>query len=562
MPDFDPTPPRLGDPYADDPVLLGYLARRIPAAIRAAIEPGLRRLASLASGEMLGLANEAERDPPRLIPFDAWGRRIDRIEVSSAWARLHAIAAEEGVLATAYERNEAEWSRVHQIAKLYLYHPSSAFASCPLAMADGAARVIELYGGDDLRSRMLPHLLSRDPAAFWTSGQWMTERTGGSDVSGTSTIATPTNDGFHRLRGVKWFTSATTAEIALALARIEGAPKGSQGLTLFLIELAGAPPPELDIRVLRLKDKLGTRALPTAELELDGTPARAIGEPGRGVATVAAMLNVTRVYNATCAAASLGRALALARDYATRRKAFGRLLAEHPLHLETLADLAAEQAGAFHLVFAAAELVGREETGVASDAERATLRLLVPLAKLATGKQAVAGISEALEAFGGAGYVEDTGLPRLLRDAQVLSIWEGTTNVLALDALRAIRRDGSHVALLARLSETRDAILDPLTAELGERAFNRLRESVAWLETAATEGRDALEAGARRFALQMARGVAALLVAAQADFDLATGRGPALREAARRLLAAPGVEAGLRDAEATRALALGPHAPA
>ena len=559
MTDFHQPPPRLGDPFRDDPVLLGYLARRVPSEIRATIEPGLARLATLAAGEMLSLADEAERDPPRLVPFDPWGRLIDRIEVSLSWKRLHAIAAEEGVLATAYERREGAWSRVHQIAKLYLYHPSSAVASCPLAMADGAARVIELHGDADLRERVLPHLLSRDPATFWTSGQWMTERTGGSDVSGTSTVAVPSpaNAGGFHLHGVKWFTSATTAEIALALARIEGAPEGSRGLSLFLIELGDGPPPERGIHVLRLKDKLGTRALPTAELELVGAPARLVGEPGRGVATVASMLNVTRLYNATCAAASLGRALALARDYATRRRAFGRLLAEQPLHLETLADLAAEQAGAFHLVFHAAELVGREETGEASQTERAVLRLLVPLAKLATGKQVVAGISEALEMIGGAGYVEDTGLPRMLRDAQVLSIWEGTTNVLALDALRAIRRDGSHVALLARLAETRDAIEDTATLALAEEAFGKMRDAVAWLERAAAEGTDALEAGARRFALQLARGATALLVAAQADLDLRTGRGPAMREAARRLLAPHGVAPEGIDREAVRALALG-----
>jgi alkylation response protein AidB-like acyl-CoA dehydrogenase len=554
--DFHQTPPRLGDPFGDDPVLTGYLARRLPAEIRAAIEPGLSRLADLAAGEMLALADEAERDPPRLVPFDAWGRRIDRIEVSPAWKRLHAIAAEEGVLATAYERREGAWSRVHQIAKLYLYHPSSAVASCPLAMADGAARVIELHGDAELRERVLPHLLSRDPATFWTSGQWMTERTGGSDVSGNSTVAVPDGSGF-RLHGVKWFTSATTAEIALALARIEGAPEGSRGLSLFLIELGDGPPPERGIHVLRLKDKLGTRALPTAELELVGTPARLVGESGRGVATVASMLNVTRLYNATCAAASLGRALMLARDYATRRRAFGKLLAVQPLHLEMLADLAAEQAGAFHLVFLAAELVGREETGAASQNERAVLRLLVPLAKLSTGKQVVAGVSEALEAFGGAGYVEDTGLPRMLRDAQVLSIWEGTTNVLALDALRAIRRDGSHVALVARLAEVRDEIEDTETRRLAEQAFDRMRGAVAWLERAAAEGTDALEAGARRFALELARAASALLVAAQADFDLKTGRGPGMREAARRLLAPSGVAPEGTDREATRALALG-----
>jgi putative acyl-CoA dehydrogenase len=257
----------------------------------------------------------------------------------------------------------------------------------------------------------------------------MTERSGGSDVSGTSTVARRAGGEF-RLHGVKWFSSATTAEIALALARSEGAPEGNRGLTLFLLELRDEAGELRGIRVERLKDKLGTRALPTAELTLDGTPARLVGDAGQGVRKIAPLLNVTRLYNAVCAVASMRRAVALATDYARRRVAFGKRLIDHPLHRETLAELAAEHQLALQLVLRTAELLGREETGEASPGERALLRLLTPLSKLLTGKQAVASASEVLESFGGAGYVEDTGLPRLLRDAQVLAIWEGTTNVL------------------------------------------------------------------------------------------------------------------------------------
>src|SRR5262249_33858042 len=221
----------------------------------------------------------------------------------------------------------------------------------------------------------------------------------------------------YELYGTKWFTSATTSQMALTLARIEGAP-ANQGLSLFYLELRDEAGRMQNIRVHRLKDKLGTRALPTAELTLDGTPARLVGGEGHGVRKMAALLNITRTYNACCAVASMRRGIALARDYARRRRAFGKVLADHPLHTETLAALEVEYEAAFHLAFRAAELMGKEETGAATTQERAVLRMLTPIIKLYTARQAIASASEVLEAFGGAGYIEDTGLPRLLRDAQ------------------------------------------------------------------------------------------------------------------------------------------------
>ena len=200
----------------------------------------------------------------------------------------------------------------------------------------------------------------------------------------------------------------------------------------------------------RLKDKLGTRMVPTAELTLAGTLAMPVAGLRDGVRNITPMLNITRTWNAVCSVASLRRGIALARDYAGRRVAFGAPLAAKPLHVDTLAGMQAEHEAAFHLAFHGVALLGREETGVITEDEAALLRLLQPLAKLTTARQAVAGASETLEAFGGAGYVEDTGLPELLRDAQVLSIWEGTTNVLALDALPRHRARRSAAGLRAR----------------------------------------------------------------------------------------------------------------
>jgi alkylation response protein AidB-like acyl-CoA dehydrogenase len=514
----DPTPhdffqdaPQLGNTWDGDPLLRSLLARLLPPPVFAEATPLLRHLGERAATDLLALGTAAEAQPPRHVPFDAWGHRVDHLELSPAWHALKRVAAEEGLVAIAYERRWGAASRLVQHALLYLFNPSTATYLCPLAMTDGAARLLEVEAEPELAARALPRLVSRDPHLFWTAGQWMTERGGGSDVGGgTATVAEPTGDGGFRLTGTKWFTSAVDSNIAFTLARPDGAPAGSAGLSLFYVELRDPAGRLQGIRVERLKDKLGTRALPTAELSLDGAPARLVGGLGGGVRRIATLMNVTRVYNANAAAAGMRRAVTLARDYAGRRRAFGRLLIDHPLHRETLAALEVEAAAALVLLFRAVTLAGREDAGEAAPSERALLRLLTPLVKLTTGKQAVAVASEALECFGGAGYVEDTGLPRLLRDAQVLPIWEGTTNVLALDALRAIAREDALTPLLADAEAHLVAVgpgAEPVRAALAAVA-RELRVRAADPEL--------LAAGARSLAMGLAGAYTAALLLAQA----------------------------------------------
>jgi putative acyl-CoA dehydrogenase len=516
MSEFFQDPPRLGNQYDDDALLRAYLRWRLPANMRAEIEPDLRRLGHRAVTDILALGESAEASPPRHVPYDAWGRRVDRIDTSDAWRELDRNSATEGIVATAYERTHGPHSRIDQFARLYLFAPSSALYSCPLAMTDGAARFLEVHGGESLQP-VFAHLTSRDPNEFWTSGQWMTERTGGSDVGSTSTVARCEEGDTYSLHGSKWFTSATTSQVAMTLARIEGAPAGSHGLSVFLIKLRDSEGMPHNIRVERLKDKLGTRALPTAELTLEGTPAQLVGGAGDGVRKIATLFNVTRVYNAVAAVAGMRRAVALASDYARRRRAFGKALIEHPLHLETLAEMHLELRAAFLLAFRVVELLGKDECGDATESEARLLRFLIPLAKLYTAKQAIAIASETLEAFGGAGYVEDTGIPRLLRDAQVLSVWEGTTNILSLDALRAMER-GDVLEEWAsdvkrRLSGLKAAALSTCREQTSS-AVQRIEQYAARAKGAGSEFQ---QAGARAFAYSIARTEAATLLIENAE---------------------------------------------
>jgi putative acyl-CoA dehydrogenase len=511
MSEFFQDPPRLGNQYDDDALLRAYLRWRLPPKMLAEIEPDLQRLGHRAVTDILALGESAEGSPPRHVPSDPWGRRVDRIETSDAWRELDHISATEGIVATAYERRHGAHSRIDQFARVYLFAPSSALYSCPLAMTDGAARFLEVHGDESTRS-VFAHLTSRDPNEFWTSGQWMTERTGGSDVGSTSTIAACEEGDTYSLYGSKWFTSATTSQVAMTLARIEGAPAGSHGLSVFLINLRDNDGRLRNIRVERLKDKLGTRALPTAELTLEGTPAQLVGGAGDGVRKIATLFNVTRVYNAVAAVAGMRRAIVLASDYARRRRAFGKLLIEHPLHVETLADLQLELRAAFLLAFRVVELLGKEESGDASESESRLLRFLIPIAKLYTAKQAIAVASEALEAFGGAGYLEDTGLPRLLRDAQVLSIWEGTTNILSLDALRAMERSD---ALSEWASDVRRRLSGVKVAALSsciEQTLRAVQHIEQYAARTASAGSESQQAGARGFAFSIARTMAAALL--------------------------------------------------
>jgi alkylation response protein AidB-like acyl-CoA dehydrogenase len=524
MPFFQ-DPPALGNQYHDDRVLRSYLARALPPEVLRAIEPALEAMGELSGGALYELQLADRANEPVLTQWDAWGRRVDRIEISPLWRRAARIAAEEGLVAIAYERAHGEHARVHQMALAYLFDASTDVYTCPLAMSDGAAKTLLHHGNRALVDRAVPRLLNRDPALAWTSGQWMTERTGGSDVGAAETVARRDDTGgfgaatvggehFH-LYGTKWFTSATTSEMALTLARPEGNPDGGRGLALFYVETrddGGALRP--GIAVNRLKDKLGTRKVPTAELALDGAVATAVAGTSDGIRNIAPMLNVTRTWNAVAAASGMRRGLALARDYARKRRAFGGPLADKPLHVETLADVAAELEAAFHLAMRAAELLGREETGALAGREAELLRLLTPVCKLTTARQAVAAASEIVEAFGGAGYIEDTGLPRLLRDAQVLSIWEGTTNVLALDVLRSCAKGDAPAACAEEVSALARAATDPELAAAGRAAEAAVAHARAWLAAGASE------AGARRLALTLGRALELALLVRHAQWSL------------------------------------------
>ena len=523
---FVQSAPKLGNQYRDDEFLRGYLSRVLPPAVLRGIEPELVSLGELAGGEWYQSSLADRLNEPRLTQWGAWGNRIDEIELTPHWQRVAPLAAKYGLIGIPYERKHGRLSRIHQFASVYLYHPASDLYTCPLAMTDGAARTLSVSGNRKLIDRALPFLTSRDPAKAWTSGQWMTEATGGSDVGSSRTVAVKQADGSWSLTGKKWFTSAATSQMALTLARPEGNGPGGSGLAMFYLETRDAAGNMNGIRVERLKDKLGTRKVPTAELWLENTRAELVGEPHGGTRAIEPMLVITRAWNSVSAVAFMRRGLALAYSFAQERQAFGKRLADLPLHADTLANLEAETRAAFLLTFEFIELIGRDECGDINDEQRALLRLLIPITKLTTGKQAVAVVSEVIESFGGAGYVEDTGIPVLLRDTQVLSIWEGTTNVLALDALLRSDIATGLAAAHTRIERSIQSVSDPLLARHAQSALGALDHARGWLTT--TQDPSARQAGARRFALTLGRALALALMAEDAQWRVKEGEASAI----------------------------------
>jgi putative acyl-CoA dehydrogenase len=498
--------PQLSNQFISDILLVSYLQGILPSDVYDAVKEDFTTFGQRVVLDLLDMGNDVMMNEPELINYDAWGNRIDKVQVSSGWVQLKDVSAIEGLVGLGYHRSHNEFSRIIQFTKLYLFTPSSAIYTCPLAMTDGAARLIEIYGDEYLKTNVLPHYISRNPQDFWVSGQWMTEKTGGSDLARTETIARKENDEW-KLYGPKWFTSAITAQTSMTLARIEEDGeeiRGSRGLSLFYLKIRDENGKLNNIQINRLKDKLGTRGLPTAELDLIGTPAILVGEVGRGIKQIATMLNITRIYNAISAVSLMRRALAIAKDYAYKREAFERFLIDLPLHAETLAISEIEFTGSFLLTFYVVELLGKSECQAATEEENKLLRLLTPVAKLYTGKISISVISELLECMGGAGYLEDTGIPSLLRDAQVLSIWEGTTNVLSLDVLRSINKEDTFTALISILKAKMERFPPGLLVEksLVELELNKL---VEFAKNINKQDSTLVESQARNFSIGIAK---------------------------------------------------------
>jgi acyl-CoA dehydrogenase len=426
--------------WTASPDFIALCRRKLSPEAFAWAEPQLEAMGESAGSTVAPLAAVADRERPRLITHDARGERVSRVEYHASYRAMERVAYGSGMIAMKYEEHEhrAEAPFVG-FALGYLFAMAECGLYCPVCMTDGVARVLTRHGTPEQVARVVSHLSSRDVDTLWTGGMFLTERAGGSDVGSNETVAEQQADGTWRLTGHKWFCSNVDAEAVLVTARVNG--EGTRGLRTFLLLTRGNP----GVRIERLKEKLGVRSMATGEVTLENALAEEVG----GFNAITDMLNLSRLYNAVAAVGVIGRAVYEARHYIEQRTAFGRPIIEFPLAQETFFDIEAEHVAATLLTFEAVDAFMRAENG---DAEAAQLlRILTPIVKAVTGKLAVPCVSEAMELLGGNGYIEESPLPRLLRDAQVLPIWEGTTNILVLDALRVMHKDATHDLLLSRV---------------------------------------------------------------------------------------------------------------
>ncbi|HEV2784380.1 MAG TPA: acyl-CoA dehydrogenase family protein [Actinophytocola sp.] len=433
-------PPLVGHDVAADPALVEALRRE--GAEWA--EPELRALGALAGSEQ---AQEwgrlAHAYPPVLRTHDRYGHRIDEVEFHQSWHELMAVAVSSGIHAAPW-RDDRAGAHVARAAKMYVWSQVEPGHTCPISMTYAA--VPALRHTPELAAVLEPLLAApeydfglREPTSKrgLIAGMSMTEKQGGSDVRANTTRAVPAADGSYLITGHKWFTSAPMSDVFLTLAQAPG------GLSCFLIPRILPDGTRNRFFLQRLKDKLGNRSNASAEVEYSDAVAVLIGEEGRGVRTIIEMVNMTRLDCVLGSAAGMRHGLVQAAHHARHRRAFGTTLIDAPLMANVLADLAVEAEAATTV---AMRLAGATDRAARGDTAEATFRrLALAVSKYWVCKRGPAHAAEALECLGGNGYVEESGMPRLYREAPLSSIWEGSGNVAALDALRAMAKQPESV---------------------------------------------------------------------------------------------------------------------
>jgi acyl-CoA dehydrogenase len=440
--------------YRADPALTDLLRIHLSDALFRHIEPHLDRLGALAGGHLDECARLADRHVPVLHQRDRFGRDAQWIEYHPAYRELERAAfGEFGIHAMSIRKGVLGWPDKYPVvakhAFTFLFNQAEFGLGCPINVTDGCAKLLANFGSAALKERYLDGLTQTDMDKLTQGGQFMTEKEGGSDVGTLTTTAV--QEGEHwRLHGEKWFCSNADAEVVMLLARPQGAENGTRGVGLFLMPRHLDDGSQNHYRIVRLKDKLGTRSMASGEIKLEGAIAFAVGRLDRGFVQMAEMVNSSRLSNGVKSTALMRRAHHDAMTVATNRVVFGSRIVDLPLGRRQLLKIMLATEQALSMSFLTADALDRAEAG--SQDAAALLRILTPTLKFRATRDARKVSGDALEMRGGVGYIEEFATARLLRDAHLGSIWEGTGNIVALDALkRAVGRHGAESALAADL---------------------------------------------------------------------------------------------------------------
>lgn len=516
--------------YDADPNLQQLVERLALPEDRAFAEEHLRRMGGVIGGPVAERAEVTDKNPPRLERYDRWGNEVNEVIHHQGALDTKRDLWDNGYLGLRWT-DEVRSTRAGHLPPsvntgfAYFLSQAETGMQCAIGMTSSAAGIIDRHAPPDVRERFLPHLTTMDYAQAWDGAMFMTEVQGGSDLASSECSAVKDGDVW-RITGSKWFCSNIDAEAILTLARPDGAPAGLAGLATFLVPKWRADGSRNGVHIRRLKDKLGTKAVPTGELHFEGAEAYLMGaerrdddrgaRDGRGINRMMEMVQGSRFGVAVMGLGIMRRSFMEAAIYAHHRMAFGRLIAEFPLVRETLVDMAIEVEAGCALTFETAEAGVRRD-----DESRRLYRILVPLAKFRCTRRGVELASQAVEIHGGNGYIENWPVARQLRDAQCHPIWEGTENIICLDVLRAITKEHADEALFARVERAIGGAEHPALTEAASlvgQAADQVKEAAAYMAQAPEQLR---LLNARRFTGYLADLAQAALLIEEAVWELA-----------------------------------------
>jgi alkylation response protein AidB-like acyl-CoA dehydrogenase len=486
------------------------------------LEPHFDRLGQLAGGRLDELARAADKHPPVVSQRDRFGRDEDWIDYHASYRemehiafgdfRFHAMSHRAGALGM-----DRPLPAVAKYALQYLFVQAEFGLMCPISVTDTSIHLIRKFASAELQDYLLPKMLSGDVATMWKGTQFMTERSGGSDVGAIETVAR-LEDGKWRLYGDKWFCSHADADVALMLARPEGAPGGTAGLALFALPRRLKDGSRNSYRIVRLKDKLGTRSMASGEILLQGAVAYLVGGAKAGLKQMMEQVNLSRLSHGVRAAAMMRRCVNEALVCARTRSAFGKTIIDHPLLRRQLLKITVPTEQALSVFLFAANCMDRANAG--SKEAESILRILTPLLKFRACRDNIPVATGAMEVRGGNGYIEEWVNARLVRDAHIGVLWEGTSNINAIDIVtRAVGKSRAHKALAAALTKLLDEAT-AIPAALLDRLRQTLERTLGFAERVAAE--PALEENARAAASSLYHITSAILMAwesAQAGAD-------------------------------------------
>ena len=483
--------------FEGDETLQTILKESLPPEFYAYAHKELTKFGSLVANEIDERAKHTDSEgQPRLEKYDKYGDDVSKVWVNEGYKKTVEETYRTGIVGYVHKEIPElghKGNYLYSFAQGYLLSQSEPGFHCPVTLTQATAYLLDHYATEDVKEMFLPHVCATGDTELFEGATFLTERQGGSDVG--ANIVKAVADGDHyRLYGEKYFASNVgMCGVAMVLARMEGAVEGSRGLSLFAVPWRKEDGSLNGIQIRRLKDKLGVRAVPSGEVEFEGALAYVVGDPAKGFYYMMEALNLSRICNAVASLGIMRRALYEAATYANRRNAFGKKLTEFPMVQETLSTLKATLEVEMATTFDMIKLYDKVTSRKATNEEIVLIRLKIALLKKETAEQAIHFSHEAIEMHGGNGYIEDFVTPRLLRDAQVLTVWEGTANILGMELVRLVNKFGAHTLFTDELNnrinavpdstwkEQMSSVLKRVTADLD--SFASLEQELQTIET-------------------------------------------------------------------------------